>query len=84
MDFISKFWKIIMTEIGTKIKLLIAYHPQIDGQMERTNQSLETYLRYYINYSQKNQVQLLLITQLILNNKTATLIGQSLFYANYE
>ena len=42
-----------MTEIGTKVKLLTIYHPQSNGQIERTNQSLKTYLQHYINYSQK-------------------------------
>jgi len=33
--------------LGIEIKLLIAFHPQIDRQMERTNQELEQYLRMY-------------------------------------
>ena len=33
--------------LGIEIKLLIAFHPQIDRQMERTNQELEQYLRIY-------------------------------------
>ena len=37
-----------MLEVG--IKLLIAYHPQINGQTERMNQKLKQYLRMFINY----------------------------------
>jgi len=33
--------------LGIEIKLLIAFYPQIDRQMERTNQELEQYLRMY-------------------------------------
>jgi len=33
--------------LGIKIKLLMAFHPQIDRQIERTNQELEQYLRMY-------------------------------------
>jgi len=32
-----------------EMKLLMAFHPQTDKQMERTNQELEQYLRIYIN-----------------------------------
>jgi len=36
--------------LRTETKLSMAYHPEIDGQMERTNQELEQYLRMYINH----------------------------------
>ena len=49
--FKNNFWKTLMAEIGTKIILLIVYYSQMDGQTERTNQTLETYLRYYVNHS---------------------------------
>jgi len=33
--------------LGIEIKLLMAFHPQTDRQIERTNQELEQYLRMY-------------------------------------
>ena len=36
-----------------------------------------------MNHSQKNWVQLLSMTQLVLNNRTATVIGESVFFANF-
>jgi len=36
--------------LGIKSKMLMVFHPQIDGQMERINQELEQYLRIFIDY----------------------------------
>ena len=42
--FTSKFWNTWRQQLGTKIKLLTAYHPRMDGQTKQTNQTLEQYL----------------------------------------
>jgi len=36
--------------LGIETNLSIAYHPEIDEQMERTNQKLEQYLKMYVNH----------------------------------
>ena len=43
--FNSRFWKGLQKELGTRVNLSTAYHPQTDGQTERTNQTLEDMLR---------------------------------------
>ena len=43
--FISRFWKGLMKELGVKLNLSTAFHPQTDGQSERTIQTLEDMLR---------------------------------------
>jgi len=43
--FVSKFWRTLFNKFGTKIQLSTSYHPQTDGQTERTNQTLEQMLR---------------------------------------
>ena len=43
--FTSRFWKRLMKELGVKLNLSTAFHPQTDGQSERTIQTLEDMLR---------------------------------------
>lgn len=41
----SRFWESLHKDLGTKLRLSSAYHPQTDVQMERTIQYLEDSLR---------------------------------------
>ncbi len=50
--FASKFWQALMTRLGTKSKLSTAYYLQTDGQIERLNQIVEQYLRFFVNFQQ--------------------------------
>ncbi|GJZ30240.1 putative reverse transcriptase domain-containing protein [Tanacetum coccineum] len=43
--FASNFWRSLLNALGTSLDMSIAYHPQIDGQSERTIQTLEDMLR---------------------------------------
>jgi hypothetical protein len=43
--FVSKFWQSLHNALGTKLSLSVTFHPQIDGQSERTIQALEDMLR---------------------------------------
>ena len=52
---------------GIKTAALTAYYPQTDGQTERLNQTLEQYLRHYVNYTQNNWAALLPVAQFAYN-----------------
>ncbi|XP_062112467.1 uncharacterized protein LOC133823622 [Humulus lupulus] len=43
--FTSKFWQSLHKAMGTRLKFSTAFHPQIDGQTERTIPNLENMLR---------------------------------------
>ena len=66
--FTSKFWNTWTQQLGTKIKLLIAYYPRTNRQTKQTNQTLEQYLRHYINFKQNNWIDLLPLAQFGYNN----------------
>ena len=81
--FVSEFWTTLTEHLGIRTKLSTAFHPQTDGQTERTNQTLEQYLRSYINHPQNNWVELLPIAQWAYNSSTNDSISMSPFEANY-
>ncbi|GJT42586.1 putative reverse transcriptase domain-containing protein [Tanacetum coccineum] len=43
--FASNFWRSLQNALGTSLDMSIVYHPQTDGQSERTIQTLEDMLR---------------------------------------
>lgn len=81
--FTSNYWTTLLAAIGTKKKLSTAYHPQTDGQTERVNQTMETYLRIYCNQQQDNWVSLLPMAQIAYNNKLSEATGATPFFANH-
>jgi transposase InsO family protein len=61
--FTAKFTRELCQILGIQQNISTAYHPQIDGQSEQTNQWLEQYLRIYGNEHQNNWTRYLPITQ---------------------
>lgn len=81
--FTSKFWNSLISRLGCKLKLSTSFHPQTDGQTERANQTLEQYLRMYVDYAQDNWVELLPTAQFAHNSSKSATTGHTPFYANY-
>jgi len=46
--FLSEFWSALFTRLGVQLLYSTAYHPQTDGQSEKTNQTVEIMLRFFI------------------------------------
>nr|GEV33368.1 reverse transcriptase domain-containing protein [Tanacetum cinerariifolium] len=43
--FTSRFWQSLQSALGTRLDMSTAYHPETDGQSERTIQTIEDMLR---------------------------------------
>ena len=81
--FISGFWKKLMEHLGVDLNLSTAFNPQTDGQMERVNQVLEGYLRYYTSFQQDDWAELLLLAEHAYNTATFESTKVSPFFTNY-
>ena len=47
--FLSDLWTALFNALGVKLLYSTAYHPQTDGSSERTNQTVEIALRFWIS-----------------------------------
>ena len=65
--------------LGIRISLTTAYHPQTDGQSERLNQELETYLRIVCANNLNDWARFLSDFEFTHNFWVHTTIGTSLF-----
>lgn len=82
-QFDSAFWKSLFNSLNVKIKLSTAYHPQTDGQSERTNQTLETYLRCFVTHLQTDWTTWLPLAEFSYNSSLHSATQSSPFMANY-
>ncbi|GJR26272.1 putative reverse transcriptase domain-containing protein [Tanacetum coccineum] len=58
--FASNFWRSLQNALGTNLDMSTAYHPQTDGQSERTIQTLEDMLRAcVIDFGKVGEAQIL-------------------------
>jgi Integrase zinc binding domain len=77
--FMSKFSRELCALLSIDQNISTAYHPQTDGQSERSNQWLEQYLQIYGNYQQDDWAQWLPIAQYVHNSWPSTTTGQMPF-----
>jgi hypothetical protein len=81
-EFVSRFFRSLGSALDMKLHFTSGYHPEGDGQTERTNQTLEQYLRVYCNYQQTNWSELLPLAEFAYNNAPSATTGISPFFAN--
>ena len=80
-QFVSKFWKHLFKMLKVTCNLSSGYHPQTDGQAERTNQTLEQYLRCFLSYQQDDWADILHFAEFAYNNSIHSSTRVTPFYA---
>ena len=81
--FASEFWRAFQDEMGTKVCMSTAYHPQTERQSERTIQTLEDLLRMCVLDWGGHWVDHLNLAVFAYNNSYNTSIGMAPFEALY-
>ncbi|GJU55536.1 putative reverse transcriptase domain-containing protein [Tanacetum coccineum] len=81
--FTSHFWKSLNNALGTQLDMSTAYHPQTDGQSERTIQTLEDMLRACVIDFGKCWDRHLPLVEFSYNNSYHTSIISASFEALY-
>jgi hypothetical protein len=82
-QFTSRFTRRLLELCDIQGNRSTAYHPQSDGQTERTNQTLEQYLRIYCDYQQDDWHDLLPFSEFVYNNTQSSSTQLTPFFANY-
>ncbi|GJW00268.1 putative reverse transcriptase domain-containing protein [Tanacetum coccineum] len=81
--FTSHFWKTLNKALGTRLDMSTTYHPQTDGQSERTIQMLEDMLRACVLDLGKGWDKHLPLVEFSYNNNYHTSIKATSFEALY-
>jgi hypothetical protein len=80
--FTSRFWKELSRLLDVHLAMLIAFHPQTDGQTEHANRILITMLCNFVDQQQSNWDLLFSAAEFAINNAINSLTGVSPFYLN--
>nr|GFA68471.1 putative reverse transcriptase domain-containing protein [Tanacetum cinerariifolium] len=81
--FASNFWRSLQNALGTRLHMSTAYHPETDGQSERTIQTLEEMSRACAIKFGKGWINHLLLVEFSYNNNYHTSIKAAPFEALY-
>ena len=82
--FTSHYWSTFCYHLAADLHYSTAFHPQTDGQTERQNQTLEQYLRSYVNYQQDDWTQWLSVAEYAYNNSVHSATGAAPFWLMFS
>jgi transposase InsO family protein len=81
--FTSALWKELFRLTETTLNMSSAYHPQTDGQTERLNQCLETYLRCMVHACPSKWAKWLSLAEYWYNTTYHSALGKTPFEVLY-
>mgnify|MGYP002655008442 CR=1 FL=1 len=79
----SVFFKTLFTKLGSRFNISTSYHPQTDGQTERTNRTIQQILRSYVHPFHDDWADYLPIAEAAYNQAVSSATGVSPFEAMY-
>ena len=80
LQFVSSFTRDLYSKSGIELKAMTAYRPQSNGEAERVNQEIGTYLRMYCTEKPDNWSLYLADAQFAHNSRIHSTHGQTPFY----
>jgi hypothetical protein len=81
--FTSHLWQELFRLSGTKLHMSTSYHPQSDGQTERVNQCLETFLRSFVHSCPSKWCSWIPLAEFWYNTCSHSSLGTSPFQVLY-
>ena len=81
--FTSSFWRKVFKIMGTTLAMSSSFHPQMDGQTNRANISIEEMLRAYVGKRHTDWDEHLGMIEFVYNNAVHRSFGFTPFYLCY-
>lgn len=81
--FTSKLWQLLFKSVGSELQFSSFYHPQTDGQTERVNQCVETFLHCFVHACPATWSKWLSLAEYWFNTSTHSALGRSPFEVLY-
>jgi hypothetical protein len=80
--FTARWWRELHRLLGAKLLMSTSYHPQTDGQTERTIRTVSQILRSVIQPDQKNWAEKIDMVEFAINSSVAETTGYAPFELN--
>ena len=81
-NFTSKYVQKMFKALGIEQQFSLAYHPQMQGQVENLNGWLETFLQMFCDHRKENWADLPHLAEFAWNNHHHSSLDMTPFYAN--